>query len=70
MHFHLLVQLFCPQVDGYVVVYLGLLSLCDTLSNPHYVATLLLLQFDVGVKHSEVELLHERKSVQLHLDKR
>lgn len=50
-------------------MYLGLLSLCDTLSDPDDVATFLLLQFDVGVKYSEVELLHESKRVQLHLRK-
>lgn len=60
-------QLICSREDGYVVVYLGLLSLCDALRNPDDVATLLLLQFDVGVKYSEVELLQESKCVQLHL---
>lgn len=61
--------LFCSLKDGYVIVYLGLLSLGDTLSDPDDVATLLLLQFDVGVKYSEVELLQESKRVQLHLRK-
>ncbi len=56
-----------PWEDGYVVVYLGLLPLCDTLRDPNNVAALLLLQFDVRVKHSEVELLQERQRVQLHL---
>ncbi len=48
-------------------MYLGFLSLCDALRDPDDVATLLLLQFDVGVKYSEVELLQESKRVQLHL---
>lgn len=56
--------------DGYVVVYLGFLSLCDTLSDPDDVATLLLLQFDVRVKYSKVELLQESKCVQFHLRKK
>lgn len=55
--------------DRYVVVYLGLLSLCDTFCDPDNVTTLLLLQFDVGVKYSKVELLQESKCVQLHLGK-
>lgn len=59
--------LICSLEDGYVVVYLGFLSLCDALRDPDDVATLLLLQFDVGVKYSEVELLQESKCVQLHL---
>lgn len=67
--FLFITQLICSLEDGYVVVYLGLLSLCDTLSDPDNVATLLLLQFDVGVKYSKVELLQESKCVQLHLRK-
>jgi len=55
--------------DGYVVVNLGFLPLCDTLSDPDNVAALLFLQFDVGVKYSEVELLQESKCVQFHLRK-
>lgn len=55
--------------DGYVVVYLGLLPLRDALSDPDDVTTLLLLQFDVGVEYSEMELLQENKCVQLHLGK-
>ena len=62
-------QLICALEDGYVVVYLGLLSLGDTLGDPDDVATLLLLQSDVGVKHSKVELLQERKCVQFNLRK-
>lgn len=53
--------------DGYVVVYLGPLSLRDALRYPDDVATLLLLQSDVGVKYSEVELLQESECIQLHL---
>lgn len=55
--------------DWYVVVYLGLLPLRDALSDPDDVTTLLLLQFDVGVEYSEMELLQENKCVQLHLEK-
>ena len=70
MHVFLFVaQLIGSLEDGYVVVYLGLLPLCDTLSDPDDVAALLLLQFDVGVKHPEVELLQECECVQLHLRK-
>lgn len=67
--FLFIARLICPLEDGDVVVYLGLLSLCDTLGDPDDVATLLLLQFDVGVKYPEVELLQESKCVQLHLGK-
>lgn len=55
--------------DGDVVMYLGLLPLCDAFSDPNDVAILLLLQFDVGVEDPKVELLQESKSVQLHLFK-
>lgn len=65
--FLFIAQLIFSLEDGYVIVYLRLLSLCDTLSDPDNVATLLLLQFDVGVKYSKVELLQEGKCVQLHL---
>lgn len=62
-------QLICSLKDGYIIVNLGPLSLRDTLSDPDDVTTLLLLQFDVGVKYSKVELLQESKCVQLHLGK-
>lgn len=65
--FLFIAQLVCSLEDRYVVVNLGLLSLCDALSNPDDVAALLLLQFDVGVKHSKVELLQEGQCVHLHL---
>lgn len=65
--FLLMAQLISSLEYGYVVVYLGLLSLCDTLSDPDDVATLLLLQLDVGVKHSKVKLLQESQCVELHL---
>lgn len=67
--FLFIARLICSLEDGYVVVYLGLLSLCDALRDPDDVATLLLLQLDVGVKYSKVELLQESKCVQLHLRK-
>lgn len=53
--------------DWNVVVYLGLLPLCDTFCDPNNVAILLLPQFEVRVKDSEVELLQESQSVKLHL---
>lgn len=59
----------CSLKDGYIVVNLRLLPLCDALSDPDDVTTLLLLQFDVGVKYCKVELLHKRKCIQLHLEK-
>lgn len=39
----------------------------DTLGNPDYVATFLLLELQVGVEHPEVELLHKAVHVQFHL---
>lgn len=53
--------------DWNVVVYLGLLSLCDAFCDPNDVAILLFPQFDVRIKDSKVELLQESQSVQLHL---
>lgn len=43
------------------------MSLGDALGYPHHVPAFLLLQADVGVEHSKVELLHERMHVDLHL---
>ena len=43
------------------------MSLCDALCNPHDVPALLLLQTDVGIEDSKVELLHEGEHVDLHL---
>lgn len=48
-------------------MYLGPLPLRDALRDPDDIATLLLLQFDVGVEDSEVELLQKGKRVQFHL---
>lgn len=48
-------------------MYLGLLPLRDTFCDPNDVAILLLLQFDVRVKDSKVELLQEGLSVKFHL---
>merc|ERR1719312_103727 len=53
--------------DGYVVVDFGPMFLSHALSYPDDVATLLLLQLQERVKHSKVELLHERIDVQLDL---
>ena len=50
-----------------VVINLGLVVLCDTLGYPDDVAALLLLQLEEGVEHPEVELLHERVHIKLHL---
>lgn len=61
--------LFSALDDGNVVVDLRLLSLSDALGDPDDVTYLLLLQFEVGVKYTKVELLQERKYIQLHLSK-
>ena len=53
--------------DGYVVVNFSPMFLSHALSDPDDVATLLLLQLQERVKHSKVELLHERIDVQLNL---
>ena len=53
--------------DGYVVVNLCSVALSHTLADPDDVATLLLLQLEEGVEHTEVELLHEGVLVQPHL---
>ena len=50
-----------------VAVYLGAVSLRNTLGDPDDVATFLLLQFDERVEDAKVELLHERILHQLHL---
>ena len=59
-----------PLEDGDVVVDLRLLSLCDTLCDPDDVASLLLLQLEVGVEHAQMELLQKGQRVQLHLRER
>lgn len=53
--------------DRNVVVDLGAVPLCDALGDPHNVPALLLLQLDVGVEDTEVELVEEGQLVQLHL---
>ena len=53
--------------DGDVVVDLGPVLLCDALRDPDDVPALLLLQLQEGVEDAEVELLHERVHVQVHL---
>lgn len=52
---------------GDVIVDLGPVALGDTLCDPHNVTTLLLLQFDVRIKDTEVELVQEGQFIQLHL---
>lgn len=42
-----------------VVINLGTVLLGNTLSNPHNVAALLFLQFEVGIENSKVELVEE-----------
>ncbi len=53
--------------DRNVVVDLGTVPLSNALCNPDDVPALLLLQLDVGVKNTEVELVEEGELVQLHL---
>ena len=53
--------------DGDVVVDLGPVLLGDALRDPDDVPALLLLQLQEGVEDAEVELLHERVHVQVHL---
>ena len=53
--------------DWDVVVNLCPVALSHTLADPDDVATLLLLQLEEGVEHTEVELLHKRVLVQPHL---
>ena len=43
------------------------MALCNALSNPDNVAAFLLLQFDVRVEHTVVELVHEGQLVQFNL---
>ena len=52
---------------GDIVVNLGSVALGNALADPDDVATLLLLQLEEGVEHTEVELLHEGVLVQPHL---
>ncbi len=54
--------------DRNVVVDLGAVPLGDALSDPDDVPALLLLQLDVGVENTEVELIEEGQLVQLHLE--
>lgn len=53
--------------DRNVVVDLGAVPLCDALCDPDDVPALLLLQLDVGIENTEVELVEEGQLVQLHL---
>ena len=57
-----------PSEDGDVVVDLGPVLLGDALRDPDDVPALLLLQLQEGVEDAEVELLHERVHVQVHLE--
>ena len=43
------------------------MTLRYTLSYPDYVSHFLFLQFNVGVEHSKMELLHKRVQIQLNL---
>lgn len=51
-----------------VVVNLGAVALSNALGNPDNVAALLLLQLDVRVEDSVVELVHEGELVQVNLN--
>lgn len=53
--------------NGNVVVNLSAVFLCNTLADPDDVPAFLLLQLQVRVEHTEVELLEERKHIQAHL---
>lgn len=53
--------------DRNVVVNLSTVPLGNTLSDPDDVPALLLLQLDVGVENTEVELVEKGQLVQLHL---
>jgi hypothetical protein len=53
--------------DGNVVVDFCAVFLGDTLCDPDDVAALLLLQLQIRVEHTKVELLHECHHVQTHL---
>lgn len=56
--------------DRNVIVNLGAVPLGDTLCNPDDVPALLLLQLDVGIENTEVELVEESQLVELHLQDR
>jgi hypothetical protein len=49
--------------DGYVVIDFCSVLLCDTLSDPHNVATFLFFELQVRVKDAKMELLDECKNV-------
>jgi hypothetical protein len=53
--------------DGNVVVDFCAVFLGDTLCDPHDVAALLLLELQIRVEHTKVELLHEGHHIQTHL---
>jgi len=53
--------------DRDVVVNFSAMFLCDALWNPDYVTALLLLELQVWVEDTKVELLHEAVDVQLDL---
>ena len=53
--------------DRNVVIDLGAVPLGDALGDPHDVPALLLLQLDVGIEDTEVELVEKSQFVQLHL---
>lgn len=56
--------------DGNIVVDLGAVPLGNALGDPDDVPALLLLQLDVGVENTEVELVEEGQLIQLHLQTR
>ena len=53
--------------DGNIVINFGAVPLGNALGDPDNVPALLLLQLDVGVENTEVELIEERQFVQFHL---
>ena len=53
--------------DGDVVINLGAMLLGNAFGNPDNVSALLLLELQVRVEDSEMELLHKAVNIQLHL---
>lgn len=60
-----IIHILLKDID--VVIDFGFVSLRYAFGDPDDVSTLLLLQFDVRVKHTKVELLHEGIHVELYL---
>lgn len=59
---------YCCLEDWNVIVDLGAVFLGHTLTDPDNVPAFLLLQLEIRVEHSEVELLKEGEHIQVHLE--